>query len=322
MEKYIYAQLLEPNPIESSQLIDHKFHSDFKNKTLISLENSQIPVFTTGFIKNREIYIAKHNRFASYPTHSHTFVEINYVLSGKAVEIVNGQKIILENGDLLLLDIGTVHSIKALDFKDILINIVFRDINYAFDNLNKFSENDTIGNLYYSNIFDKHFLLFKKEDTESSLQTIVELMITEYLKNQKNADSILDSYINIFFKLLFRNININSKTIYDSEQDKLVLIILREIMNSYKTISLNRIATKYNYNRNYLGNLFKEKLGDTFSNVLTDKRLSVAYEKLLHSNDSVYQIANSVGISNTTFFYKKFREKYHELPLEIRKKKH
>ena len=123
MKKNIYAQLLEPNPIESSQLIDHKFHSDFKNKTLISLENSQIPIFTTGFIKNREIYIAKHNRFASYPKHSHTFVEINYVLSGKAEEIVNGQRIILESGDLLLLDIGTVHSIKSLDFKDILINL-------------------------------------------------------------------------------------------------------------------------------------------------------------------------------------------------------
>lgn len=77
------------------------------------------------FIKNKDIYISKHNRYAPYPEHSHEFLEFNYQLSGNSSQTINGEKYVLSEGDLLLMDSGSIHSIDSLGKDDILLNIYY-----------------------------------------------------------------------------------------------------------------------------------------------------------------------------------------------------
>ncbi|WP_154881440.1 helix-turn-helix domain-containing protein [Lactobacillus intestinalis] len=94
--------------------------------------------------------------------------------------------------------------------------------------------------------------------------------------------------------------------------------MLKEISQNYQSVSLESLAKKTNYNRSYLGTLFKNETGSPFSKALTDQRLLRAYGLLCSSNLSISSIMIQVGISNRTFFYNKFKEKFHLTPNEVR----
>lgn len=74
----------------------------------------------------------------------------------------------------------------------------------------------------------------------------------------------------------------------------------------------------YSYNRNYLSNLFKAEIGQTFSAVLTEQRLMQAHKLLTKTNLPVNTIIEQVGISNRSFFYKKYLAYYHVSPKQSR----
>ena len=44
------------------------------------------------------------------PHHSHEFVEMEYIVSGECVQIIDGKEYIVKKGDLLIFDIGDSHS--------------------------------------------------------------------------------------------------------------------------------------------------------------------------------------------------------------------
>ena len=95
--------------------------------------------------------------------------------------------------------------------------------------------------------------------------------------------------------------------------------MLKEINGNYKDTSLEKLAAKYDYNRNYLSNLFKKEVGDTFSNVLTKQRLINANILIKSTTLPVSKIIKEVGIKNRTFFYKKYISYYKMAPGSSRK---
>ena len=61
--------------------------------------------------------------------------------------------------------------------------------------------------------------------------------------------------------------------------------------------------------------------GDSFHRVLTDFRLSTAYDRILSTEDSVEQIASQVGYANPSAFYPAFKAKYGVSPSTLRQTK-
>ena len=61
--------------------------------------------------------------------------------------------------------------------------------------------------------------------------------------------------------------------------------------------------------------------GDSFHRVLTDFRLSTAYDLMLSTQESVEQIASRVGYANPSAFYPAFKAKYGISPNALRQEK-
>lgn len=100
--------------------------------------------------------------------------------------------------------------------------------------------------------------------------------------------------------------------------------IIREQVDRYieqnlKTAHVEELAKILGYSAIYTGTLIKKIKGKSFSKVVQEKRCSVAADKLLHTDLSVMEIAESVGYENKSFFRKIFQEKYHKNPLEFRR---
>lgn len=321
MDTKLMKKLAKFTDIEESQLESQQFKPDFKDKSLMQRSKSfQIPIFTDEFFKNRKIYISKHNRFADYPKHTHTFLEMNYMLRGNATEVVNNNKIVLHQGDILILDVGSTHSIKALGNHDLLMNIIFRNnIDFSLANLRNLSDKtNIISKFLLANDQYSQYLIYRAKNTEGQVQTITNQIIEEYYNPGEFSNKLLDNYLNALLILLSRNTDLNSSITIKKQLSNLVLYMLKEISQNYQSVSLEALAKKTNYNRSYLGTLFKNETGSPFSKALTDQRLLSAYDLLCSSNLSISSIMIRVGISNRTFFYNKFKEKFHLTPNEVR----
>lgn len=323
MNQRVLNMLYTLNSIEKKQREDFHYLEEMPpnaiSKELSKKEKRK--VLNNYFFKNKDIYISKHNRFAPYPTHSHTFLEINYMLEGEAKQVVNGKALILNRGDLLLLDVGAEHSIEALGENDLLINILFRNSNINIDFLKDLRRSRSVlyDFLLKSPIKaneEQNYLIFRTAKN-NKISQIMDEIIEEYFLKKEFSDAIIKAYLQILVTNLVRDYRISDQQ-PQNKRRKLVVDILDEIDKNYKTITLQKIARKYGYNKNYLSNLFKKEVGKPFSEIVIQKKLTQAHILITSTSLPISQIIEAVGISNKSFFYKKYYDFYKEKPLADR----
>lgn len=324
MNTRVLNLLKQPTLIEEKQLASHQFVEDMPpyafNKELSKEEHTR--VLSNYFFRNKEIYVSRHNRYADYPSHTHTFLEMNYVLQGTVHEIVDGEAITLHAGDLLLLDVGSTHSIAALGDDDLLINILFRTKNISITLLSDLRRsNNILYEFLLSQVMGatntkRDYLLFTKKRS-TAIQETLERIIDEYYLKRDFANSIIKSYLSILLVQLVREYPLNGPH-QESKTRLLAIKILKDIAAEYKTVSLAELANRYNYNKNYLSNMFKSEVGQTFSEVLTRQRLIQARTLITSTSLPITAIMEQIGITNKTFFYRKYKDYYHSSPSDDR----
>ena len=207
MKKEIIRKLHELTPVEERQRKTGLFIEDMPAGAL-NMQEGHGRTLNNYFFRNREIYLSRHNRFAPYPLHRHTFLEINYMLRGSADQTVDGNLVHLDQGDLILLDVGTSHSISALGENDLLINILFRNTNISLDLLKELKGQ---GSVLFNFLLKederkstRDFVVFRT-DNNFRLRETLDDIIDEYFTNQQFSDLMLKSYLNILLAQLIRN---------------------------------------------------------------------------------------------------------------------
>lgn len=83
--------------------------------------------------------------------------------------------------------------------------------------------------------------------------------------------------------------------------------IMAEVRKNYRNdMNLKTLAYKYHMNTSYLGQIFQREVGCPFSQYLNNVRNDVAKE---------------VGYSDTSYFYRKFKQSYGVSPAAMREMK-
>lgn len=241
-------------------------------------------------------------------THMHDFVEIEYVLSGRGVQTINGRDYAVKRGDFIYLKKGDFHTYCTDSAMEVL-NVVF----------------------YYS-VFDEIsdiLQLYTVQDF-ASLPTIMHMNSTDMLyvedlllKAEKEFDEekvgyyhILKSYLIILLIYLQRNVSdphvgANYK----------MPAILEYIDRNFTHISVGDTAETFGYSTNYFTKLFKRETGTNFTEYVNKKRLNKAIELLVTSDESVDAICSDLGFKDKKHFYELFRRHTGSTPGAIRKHK-
>ncbi|MDY3766257.1 MAG: AraC family transcriptional regulator, partial [Lachnospiraceae bacterium] len=73
-------------------------------------------------------------------------------------------------------------------------------------------------------------------------------------------------------------------------------------------LSLEQVADSIGITSFYLSRLFKQELGKTFLEILTNYRMAKAFEFLYEKQYSVSEISEQIGYPNTSYFYKLFKK--------------
>lgn len=314
--------LFHETKIEKAQRKNHKFISDFPDTALIR-HDQQMKFNNSFFFKKKSIFINKHNRYADYPLHSHDFFEINYIYSGHCTQVINGQEVNLNKGDLLILDINSKHSIKSLGKHDILINILFQNKEVNLSWLDSLKSNQSVlFNFLLNTSMNKssknQYLLFRNNQS-LTIQPEIKEILSEYFFPLDFSGTIISSYLDILLTKLLRQYNPEMIKNNKITKDSTLRQVFTEIEKNSKTLTLNNLAESMNYNKNYLSNLIKNETGFTFTELLNKQKILKAHLAVVSTNRSIQDIIGEVGYSNRNYFYKIYFENYDELPSETRK---
>lgn len=278
------------------------------------------PFFTDG-----PIHIRKHNRYAPMPLHYHDFIELNYIYSGTCRQTINGEDVVLREGQVCLLDSDVVHSIEAMGDNDILINIIMKKETFTSSFLSRFSSqgivSDFLANAITENTNHNRYIVFECGDHEE-LHWFMRSLMCEAFGERAYAREMMYNYTMLIFTELMRVYTVRTNSAGDHADTRADLIqVLDYIERNYRDCTLTGLSRAFNFNANYLGNLLKKRTGKTFIELVKTQRLIQAAGLLANTNRAIEDIAESVGYSSLGFFYRIFAEQYGATPMAYRNEK-
>jgi len=270
--------------------------------------------------KGKLIQLRLHTRFVYFPKHRHNYVEVIYMCQGTTTHIVNGNEVVLLEGDLLFLNQNAVQEILPADREDIAINFIILPefFNTAFTMMGE-EENLLRDFLVDSLGQGRHcapYLYFHVADV-LPIQNLIENMVWTLLYDQPNKRS--NNQITMGLLVLQLQNHMDKMEIGDEAYDReFAITVLNYIEGHYKNGTLMRLAELMGVDIYWLSREIKKRLGKTYKELLLSKRMSQAAFLLSRSKISVTDIIEAVGYDNTSYFYRKFKERYRVSPKEYR----
>ena len=263
------------------------------------------------------ITVRPHTRFVHFPEHTHDYVEIVYMCRGTTTHIVNGSKIELKTGELLLLGQNALQEILPAGENDVAVNFIIRPeffsatLSYLGDDetpLRKFivdclcGENET------------PFLHFQVSDI-LPVQNLVENLLWTLISDTPNKRGINQATMGLLFMQL---LNHTDRLTVNSPEQGIVLQVLRYVEERYRDGSLTEIAGAIHYDAAWLSREIKRRTGKNYTDLVQDKRLSQAAWLLKNTNKKVDEIAAAVGYENLSYFHRLFAARYGLSPKKFR----
>lgn len=78
--------------------------------------------------------------------------------------------------------------------------------------------------------------------------------------------------------------------------------------NLHTRLTLNSVATKFNFSSNYLSQLFAKYSGEGFVEFISDARITEAKKMLVRGEGHIYEIAQKLGFESAFYFSKVFKK--------------
>lgn len=272
--------------------------------------------------RGKLIQVRPHTRFVHFPKHKHNYVEVIYMCQGTTTHIIDGSRVVLEEGDLLFLNQHAEQEILPARETDIAVNFIILPefFNTAFSMIGD-EENELrdflVGTLSGKNGLSS-YLYFHVSDI-LPVQNLVENMVWTIFYDMGNKRSCNQITMGL---LLLQLLNYMDKMETGSGkfQTELIGTVLSYIDEHYKNGSLSELAALMKYDVYWLSREIKKNTGRTYKELLQEKRMNQARYLLDNTGLPVANIIESVGYDNTSYFYRKFRERYGMSPNEYRKR--
>lgn len=263
--------------------------------------------------KGRLIEIRPHTRFVHFPRHSHNYVEMVYMCSGSTTHIINDrERITLQEGDLLFLNQNATQEILPAGENDIAVNFII--LPEFFDRAFSMIERENILHDFLISVLSQDsslssYLHFQAKDI-LPVQNLLENMIWTLLHKKSGTNTMNQTTMG----LLFLNLSMFADTINQDDpnqyEQNLVFSVLKYIETHYKNGSLTEVAEEMKQPAYYISRLLKKYTDSNFKELLQQRKLQQAAYLLSQTPLTVDAVMENIGYDNSSYFYRKFREKY------------
>ncbi|MDP4088950.1 MAG: AraC family transcriptional regulator [Bacillota bacterium] len=269
------------------------------------------------------IEVRTHTRYIHFPKHTHNYVEVVYMCEGHTEHIINGDKVILNQGELLFLNQNATQEILPAGGNDIAVNFIilpeFFDQSLKMIGEEENMVRDFIIGCLRSIDCNIGYLHFKVADV-LPIQNLVENLIWTLTNKQQNKRSINQVTMGLLFLQLMNHtdkVNAGKKHF----EHELMLTVFRFIDEHYKDGELSSLAEELHFDLYWLSRTIKKLTGRNYTELVQTKRLNQAAFLLNNTSMPVSDVGYAVGYDNLSYFHRIFKARHGISPKQFRKPK-
>jgi AraC family transcriptional regulator, melibiose operon regulatory protein len=318
-----YLDMFHLGPIDQEKVI-----RDYNPPTVV-VDGEPIYQFNRAFDItdvpiDENISISQQPYDSVIPLHMHSYIEMMFVYRGTCTVTIKGKKNKLNIGELIFINKEVPHSVAATTEQDIVINMILKQDYLSPSFLRRLSQKSIISQFMIESLVShrkqNQFLIFRPEE-HSKVTEIMENIMCEFFDRDFCSSEIIDSYLIVLFSTLIRyNNNLTRYETVNNNKNVPLLDFLKYIEDNYRECSLVKMGQMFGFNPSYLSTLLKKGTGKSFKELLQIQRLNQAALFLSNSDLPIPEIAEEVGYSSVTFFYKKFKELFKDTPHSYKEK--
>ena len=250
--------------------------------------------------------------------HRHDFFYFNFTYQGEydSISFKYDHRITVRCGELYAGQPFAGHAICVHDDKEtVIIGVLIKRDTFFRSFLPMLSSNSKLFHFLLdpsTNQFSDEFIHFKIED-DCNIRTLLEMMVIEYANKKEDTQEILKPLVLSFLTQVARQYAAENPV---EESNCLSDKIVQYISEHPDTVTLKKLGSRFSYHPNYISTLLHRETGKSFSELLTQQRMERAVVLLRGTALPIEEIAFMLGYSNSSNFYKAFREYYGLSPRE------
>lgn len=256
------------------------------------------------------IQVRPHTRFVHFPRHTHNYVEMIYMCSGQTTHMIDGTRLTLHTGELLLLNQHASQEILPAGREDIAVNFIilpeFFDQTLTMLGSEPGLLRDFVVGCLQSLNSPVSFLHFKVADV-LPVQNLVENLVWTIIHGVQNKRLMNQVTMGLLFLQLLNHMD-KLETSDNSYEQEILMNVFQYIEEHYRDGSLTALANQLNCEFTWLSKTVKRLTGSTYTDLVQKKRLNQACFLLRSTALSVTDISMAVGYDNFSYFHRIFKK--------------
>ncbi|MEG0692012.1 MAG: AraC family transcriptional regulator [Oscillospiraceae bacterium] len=268
----------------------------------------------------RAFYYEQNELQGLFNVHWHENFEAIHVISGKMTIECDGETIIANPSDTVIINSNELHSCPQIETPLKLYCVIF-DMKILNSRYFDKTENQYIQPILNNNLSFQRLIRNNTVLNEKIINICNEIQEQEIGYELATKANLLDIIVLLLRRYILKIITPLEKSIKTKNNSRIDEIIKHIDENYQDDISIEELANSIYVSKSYLCKLFKKMLGKTVTEYINYIRITAA-ERLLQSGDmNITDIALAVGYNDINYFCRMFKRHTGVTPTQMRSEK-
>ena len=237
-----------------------------------------------------------------YDSHCHSAVEIIVPVKGEVIYTVADEVYRVQANEVLIVPPNWVHGLEMHEgsARHLLL--------FEPDNIFGMRDMQLVEGMLKSPIY-----LTGQSEAQDAIRSLLMQVVNCYERREFLWNSLCYSYLLQMYARLGQFNMTRELRRYDVKSQRIDPEIVNSArlyidQNYMRDITLSDVSAFTGFSRCYFSRVFKQQLGQSFSEYLRNKRVAMAEDLLIHSRQPIQEIAMSAGFGSVATFNRVFRD--------------
>lgn len=248
------------------------------------------------------------------PSIPHVF-ELVYLISGMGKILINGNTHDYYEGKIFLLSPEDKYTFKLQSRTNFLF-IRFNDLSFSqFKNEVEeleFCDWTKKAQYLFNNLHAKAGCVYRNPEDEQFGKALLSAIIREYQQKEAGYLLVIRQSVSTLVNILARNISLTEppKLRKKTPKNDIIQIVayLQQHIAEPEYLRIKAIAAHFHFSPNYLGELFRERTGESIQDYVINYRLKLVETRLAHSNMRISEIAEELNFTDESYLSRLFKK--------------
>lgn len=246
-----------------------------------------------------------------------------YCMKGSCRLITKRSEREMKRGELFILPPGLPYCVQNTP-EDLVITIISPSNLFQKNFHALIYQNNPLSAFFRKSLFElRSDPVYFQLPASPEIRSLIQHLFAEFVKRDALSKIAFNDYLQVLYIHIIRSLEQMVLTIADTRRltvMEMMPSILQYIQKNYHTVSLDSLAELFHYESSYMSKQIRLATGRTFSDIVTNLRLTEARDLLLNTRESIEHIAELVGYNSGDHFSYMFRKTYGISPMRYRQR--